>query len=294
MVNVDMHGRNSGSLPNQSAAYHAFAIGAYVYFGGTSQVNEILAGYDLETFRARLRAEGFDDIDALYSDTSIQQLFEGVNLGSGWNPDPLGVRKPFEEMNTSSLEGSPPGEEHRYHGYDPVPATPPSIFQRWGNDFAVGAMPLSNVGPAADGACEGIDFGLSEGVMPYEGEGKGMPYEFNARGTAGGPHTRSSWDYSKWGMQQYMYMLGTVTILGYWDVDDPAHQAALDRARRAVEIIRYVGEHKWISSAGPPQQICTSDHGDAYSAFSGMHWAQALMDEMLFSDADLPGTPVVP
>ena len=294
MVNVDMHGSNAGSLPNQSAAYHAFAIGAYVYFGGASGMNPILATYDLNAFRARLQAEGCDDIDALYANTAIQQLFEGVEQGAGWNPDPLGVRKPLDQINTSSLEGSPPGEEHRYHGYDPVPATPPHIFARWGNDFTVGAMPLSNVGPDVNDACGGIDFGLSQGTMPYDGDGKGMPFEFNARGSAGGPHNRSSWHYANRGMHQYMYMLGTVTVLGYWNIGDPMHQAVLDRARRAVEIIRYVGDNKWISSAGTPSEICTSNHGDAYGTWSGTHWAQHMMDVMLFSIVTLPHPPDVP
>ncbi|MBW2528034.1 MAG: hypothetical protein JRI23_27885 [Deltaproteobacteria bacterium] len=294
MVNVDMHGSNAGSLPNQSASYHAYAIGAYVYFGGASGMNPLLAAYDLSSFRARLQAEGFDDIDDLYADTAIQQLFEGVEQGAGWNPDPLGVRKPLDQINTSSLEGSPAGEEHRYHGYDPVPATPPHIFMRWGNDFTVGAMPLSNVGPDADGDCGGIDFGLAQGTMPHESDGTGMPYELNARGSAGGPHTRSSWHYADRGMHQYMYMLATVAILGYWDGSDAAHQAALDLARRAVEIHRYVGENKWISSAGTPSEICTSNHGDAYGTWSCTHWAQHLMDLMLLSGAPLPYPPVVP
>lgn len=294
MVNVDMYGSNSGSLPNQSAAYHAYAIGAYAHFGGASGMNPLLAAYDLTAFRARLQAEGFDDIDAFYANTAIQQLFEGVEQGAGWNPDPLGVRKPLDQINTSSLEGSPPGEEHRYHGYDPVPATPPHIFARWGNDFAVGAMPLSNVGPDIDGDCGGIDFGLAEGTMPHEGDGKGMPFEFNARSAAGGPHSRSSWHYAYWGMHQYMYMFATVAILGYWETSDAQHQAVLDRARRAVEIIRYVGEHKWVSSAGPPDEICTSDHGDAYGTWAGSHWAQHMMDVLLSPDVGLPYPPDVP
>lgn len=189
---------------------------------------------------------------------------------------------------------STPGEEHRYHAYDPVPATPPEIFIRWGNQFAVGAMPLSNVGPDVDGSCGGIDFGLASGTMPYENNGTGMPYEFNARATDHGPPKRTSWDYARQGMQQYMYMLGTVTIMGYWNPTDPKHQDALDVAKRAVEIIRYVGEKKWISNQGPESQKCTSNHGDAYSSFSGMDWGQAMMDAMLFSNADLPWPADVP
>lgn len=293
-VSVDMAVTGSGSLPNQSASFHAYGIGAYLYFGGADGMSAALAAYDVDLFRAELRAVGFEDIAALYDNPMLQRLLAGEAITPRANPDPLGVRKPFLFLNTSSLERSTPGEEHPYGGADPLPATPRGIFQRWGHDFAVGAMPQGNVGPASSGVCEGADMGLAMGTMPYEGEGRGMPYELNARSSGSGPHTRSSWDYAAWGVQQYTFLFAALSITGYWDEEDPLHQAIIERARRATEIWRSIGENKWLSSAGPASQICTTDHGDAYEVFGGNHWAQGLMDTLLFGEHVFVPEPLVP
>lgn len=297
-VQVDMKLLPSGSLPNQSASFHAFAIGSYIYFGGTAGMNRELAAYDYQVFQRDLRAVGFDSIADLYNRAELRRMLDGETIevrGRPQRPDPMGVRKPFLELNTYSLLDTASGEEHPFHSNAvPVPATPPRIFERWGHDFAVGSTPLTNVGPSNSQQCDGSDFGLVMGTMPFDGQpGRGMPYEFNARGGTSGPPSRSSWDYSAWSMQQYMYMFAAVTMAGYWDMSDPRDQEIWARARRAVEIIRYVGENKWLSNAGPTPQVCTSNHGDAYHEFNGMHWAQGLMDTLFSAEFSPPSTPIV-
>lgn len=293
-VFVDMAVTESGSLPNQSASFHAFAIGAYLYFGGTEGMNAELSAYDSASFHALLLEWDLLDIAALYENPDLVDLLDGIAVSDRAQPDPLGVQKPFLQLNTLSLEASEPGEEHPYGGAEPIATTPDNVFRRWGHDFAVGAMPRGNVGPSLDNSCGGIDFGLSSGEMPFEGTpGAGMPYELNARSSTSGPHTRSSWDYSSWAMQQYVYMFGTLAITGYLsDVEDDELWA---RADRAVTIFRTVGEQKWISSVGPAPEVCTDEHGDAYVLFPGLHWAQGLMDATLFDESwDPPPEPLVP
>ena len=302
---VDMAVTEAGFLPNQSAAYHSFAIGAYLFFGGFEGTTPLLTRFrdadgnflesQVSAFRAALAAEGFTDIAEFYDNPDLQTLLRGEALHERANPDPLGVAKPLLTINTRSLENSPTGLEHVGGTTLPVPATPNAIFRRWGHDFAVGAQPKSNVGPAASGlVCDDgrTEFGLADGTMPHEDATEGMPYELNARSAPDGLHTRSSWHYSVWGMQQYMYLLATVASLGYLDLDDPADQEMWERAAVAVEIIRYVGEHKWFSTAGPSDEICTSDHGDAYGFWSGLHWAQGLMDATLFREGWEPPEPL--
>lgn len=293
-VLVDMAVMESGSLPNQSASFHAYGIGAYLYFGGVEGMTKILAAYEVDGFRAELRKVGFDDIAELYDNQMLQRLLAGDTISPRAKPDPLGVRKPLLFLNTLSLERSDPGEEHPYKGADPLPATPAGIFQRWGHDFAVGAMPRGNVGPASNGLCNGVDMGLASGKMPYEGEGKGMPYELNARSSVSGPHTRSSWDYAAWGMQQYTYLFAALSVTGYWDENNAIHQKIIERARRATEIWRYIGDHEWLSSTGPPGQVCTTAHGDAYESFGGNHWAQGMMDGLLSDQWAFAFDPLVP
>ncbi|MGQ7847656.1 hypothetical protein ACUNV4_24400 [Granulosicoccus sp. 3-233] len=293
-VLVDMAVTESGSLPNQSASFHAYGIGAYLYFGGSDGMTKVLASYDVDSFRTALRKMAFDDIAELYDNDMLQRLLAGDAISPRARPDPQGVRKPLLFLNTLSLERSNPGEEHPYKGADPIPATPAGIFQRWGHEFAVGAMPRGNVGPASNGLCKGADMGLASGKMPYEGEGKGMPYELNARSSVSGPHTRSSWDYAAWGMQSYTYLFAALSLTGYWDEEDARHQKIIERARRATEIWRYIGEHGWLSSAGPPGQVCTTAHGNAHESFGGNHWAQGLMDGLLSDQWSFFHEPLVP
>lgn len=145
-------------------------------------------------------------------------------------------------------------------------------------------MAKSNVGPSAWKRCKNKDAKLSSGMLPNEGQGKGMMYELNVHSSVNGLQSRSSWDYSAWGMQQYMYMFATLSILDYWDLSIPKHKEIVERANRAVKLFRFIGEKKWYSTDGPASQACSTNHPDAYGPFSGMHWAQTLMDEVLFSD----------
>jgi hypothetical protein len=298
-VQVDMGGNNAGSVPNQSASFHAFLLAAFIYFGGVDAMDDILAAYDVTTFKSRLLDAGLTTIHGFYADTRIAKLLNGVDqtetLGPGWRVDPLGVRKTIAELNTSSLIDSLVGEEHPYHPYDPVLTTPNNILWRWGHEFFAGCQPRSNVGPDVDGACDGTVFGLvdDEGelraVIPYEFDGVGMPYEFNARGSVGGPHTRSSWDYAKWGFTFYTYMYSVTAMLGYYDLDASVQdQAQYDQLRKTAEIMRFIGEHKWRSSEGPRSHICTWNHPDGYDEFAGNHWGQGMLDSIVFSGAPLP------
>ena len=299
-LRADMALLNSGYLPNQTASWHAYAIGAYIYFGGIPQMNQLLTGFDLDAFRGTLQAQGYTAVDALYANPKLQSLLDGnevMHEGRALRPDPLGVRKPLNQINTASLTGSDEGAEHPYFfAHQPVAATPFEVFKRWGHEFTVGAMPKADIGPDVFGSCQGRDLGLTSGVMPYEGQpGKGMPYELNARSAPNALPSRSSFDYSFWSMQQYKYMFATLVTLGYIQPTDPAHAPVWARAKRATEIFRYVGEHKWMSNAGPPAEKCTGTHDDAYGEFSGMHWAQALMDATLFDASfEPPAQPPVP
>jgi hypothetical protein len=284
----------SGYLPNQSGPFHAYAVGAYIYFGGTAAINALLTSFDMADYRARLKAKGYTRIDEHFDNADNVKLFNGES-GDDYDPDPLGVKKPLNEMNTASLEGSPAGMEEKYSAqFSPLPAKPVNFFLRWGHEYVVGAMPLGNVGPSKGEECGPIDLKLVSGTMPYEGQGKGMPYEFNARSNVGGRVNRSSFHYVTWGMQQYMFMYATLAVLGYWDLGDSLHLEIQQRVQRAVEIFRYVGEHKWISNAGPENMQCNGQNHDAYFEFGGLMWAQDLMDAMVFSGAALPSTPAAP
>ena len=304
-VLVDMYGDPSGYLPNQSAPWHAYLVGSYVYWGGVAGMDALLAGYDLELFKNRLAAAGLTQLLSYYEDPRIAALLEGVDqsgtLGSGWAVDPRGVRKSIARFNTRSLVGSPAGFEHAYGRFDPLTTHPRNLVYRWGHEYYAGAQPRSNVGPGVGSPCNGTVFGLvdDEGnlraTLPYELQGRGMPYEFNSRSTTRGPHNRSSWNYSKWGWNFYAFMYGTVAALGYFDPPCNAQDQQLyQQVRKTTELIRFVGDNKWRSSAGIPSQICTWNHGDAYGAFAGDHWAQDVMDAFVFSGAPLPQDPAVP
>lgn len=293
-VFVDMHLLGSGSLPNQSASFHAYGIGAYLYFGGEAGMTAALASYNVDSFRTQLRNVGFEDIAQIYDNPTLQRLLEGETISPRVSPDPLGVRKPLRFLNTLSLDDSLPGTEHPYNKSYPIAATPTGIFQRWGHEFTVGAMPRGNVGPSLKRECGGVDFGLAKGTMPYENSGKGMPYEFNARSSASGAPTRTAWDYANWSMQQYAYLFSALSITGYWDTTNPQHQEIVERARRAIEIWRYVGENKWLSNLGPASQICTTAHGDAYGVFGGSHWAHGMIDALFTEPGYFTYAPLVP
>jgi len=292
-VRVDMLGRGSGSLPNQSAPWHSYLTASCIYWGGVPGMDEILSKYDVKNFKERLNAAGLTHIKAYYEDERIVNLLEGVDqvatLGGAWSVDPLGVRKTIAQFNTSSLTGSTPGQEHPYRRYDPIDTTPQNIVYRWGHEFYAGAQPRSNVGPGSKGECNGTDFGLVDdqgrlrATIPYEFEGTGMPYELNARGNGKKPHTRSSWDYSIVGWNHYAYMYSTVAVLGYFDLVDSDQDRELFRQiRKTTEIVRFIGKKKWRSSAGPKAQIGTWNHGDAFGSFSGNYWAQDLIENIVF------------
>lgn len=76
-VSVDMNMAESGSLPNQSSAYHAYGIASYIYFGGISETTKLLAAYDLTSFRSQLINSGFDDIEKMYANENLQNLLNG-------------------------------------------------------------------------------------------------------------------------------------------------------------------------------------------------------------------------
>ena len=156
-VRVDMLGRGSGSLPNQSAPWHSYLTACCIYWEGVPAMDAILSRYEVEDFKKRLAEGGLNRIRAYYEDERIANLLEGVDqtdtLGGGWSVDPLGVRKTIAKFNTSSLTGSPPGYEHAYGRYDPMETTPQNIVYRWGHEFYAGAQPRSNVGPGSRGDC---------------------------------------------------------------------------------------------------------------------------------------------
>lgn len=304
-VLVDMYGAPSGYLPNQSGPWHAYLIGSYVYWGGVAGMDSLLGSYDLEQFKGRLAAAGLAQLLGYYEDPRIANLLEGVDqsatLGTGWAVDPRGVRKSIARFNTRSLRGSPPGFEHAYGRHDPRLTHPRNLVYRWGHEYFAGAQPLSDVGPGVGSPCNGTAFGLvdDEGQLraniPYELQGVGMPYEFNSRSTTRGPHNRSSWNYSKWGWNFYALMYGTVAALGYFDPQCNAQDLELyTQVRKTTEIVRFIGDNKWRSSAGIPSQVCTWNHGDAYGVFAGDAWAQDVLDAYVFSGAALPGPPAVP
>lgn len=283
-VQVDMTTGASGTLPNQSAAAHMWGIASYVYWGGTAAMNAVLADYNSTTFHTTLDNEGFTDIGDLYEDADLLLLLGGTAITNA-DPDDQGVTKPFSQLNTRNHDGSTAGQEHPYNElYDPIDATPFNFYFRWGHEYQLGAQPKGNVGNDQASTCGGTSFGLQNGTLPYEGEGKGMPYEFNARGNSSAAPTRSSWDYVRWAMNHLQYMYASLHVLGYLDVSNATHREVIARTKKGVEIFRYVGANKWFSNAGPASEICTSDHANGNENAGGFEWAWQLMDELLYGE----------
>lgn len=295
LVTTNMYGGHSGSVPNQSSAVHAYGIGAYIYFGGKDEINKILPQFNHDDFISRLNTAGFREIAINYERPYIRNLMAGVSQPNG-RPDPQGVKKLWNMMNTYSLLGSTPGLDNPYEAEsDPVPAVPDQIFIRWGNEFATGATPKSNVGQDVGRTCNGITFGTPNGApLAFEGEGRGMLYELNARGTVGTPPTRSSIDYAMWGMQQYLFMFATVSLTGYWNLDNPQHTAALEHARRAMTIANSVIENKWVSNQGIPDTVCSPGDVEGFnSEYRNLPLALSVYNTIMGSLDHLPQTPIV-
>ena len=300
---VMMNGHGTGSLPNQSGPMHSYLIGAYMYWGGVTPMNTILANYDNLDFIQRLQTAGLSVQENYYDDPEIydiRAMLEGNPVGcGGQSSDPLGIRVGISLFNTRSLTGSIPGDEISQTNRPSLVTTPGNIVSRFGAEFFAGAQPNSMIGVDSGSACPTMLLGLVDASgaqrarLPYEGTGKGMPYEFTSRSLSGVP-SRSSWTYSITGWGQFATMYSTIALAGYIDPTNPRHADATKQMQRSTEIVRFVGVEKWRSSIGSGSSTCSENHGDAFSDWHGHHWAQDLIENLVFSGATLPTNPNVP
>lgn len=275
---LDINMENGGNYnPNQRNAMVAWMSYAYIYFGGASNVNQMLSEFDYDLMMGKLGEYGWSTtIEAMSGDDTERLLKEGGSAAKGnCTVNPEGVRKAFT-FSGRVVSGNPACPDWSQVGSE-VEYEPFNLLKREEYEFNLAAE-------VVDRACEvavscGTEGHIPEGfASPHLGE-IGMFLEYNING-------RSSADYVVWGAKSALYHYYTLLVAGFWKSSDPDYQNVASRYDTAVDVWRYRLEFGWYDTAH-------CEYRSGIGTYSGTDFALDLWDALVSSDISWAYDPVV-
>jgi hypothetical protein len=288
--------RSGNHLPNQRG-FPAVMSYAYIYFGGASAVNAILAAFNFDEYISRFTAYGWLKNKSLWTqNASTRALMEGTLLsytatsgsasGQSITVTSQGVRRAFTfdgvtvNLVTTQRDTTP---------NNPVAYTPFDIFNREEAGFMYGSTVVNeSIVTMQNPVCAGHNGWLYDASAPgtigtsdYTDD-TGMCYELNA------DDGRSSFHYACAGNRPAIAHYTTLREMGEWPNTAAGDTAALIVWTANNHLYHEAGPMGWMGADG--QGRCGVVNGEATELNwrSGYRYGRDLFDVIYLAEAGNP------
>jgi hypothetical protein len=264
--------------PNQRNAMVAWMSYAYIFFGGSPQVNTVLADFDFDTWKAEVNSNDFNNLLSTISTGESMGLKDLMN--SGGTVSTCEVGSPGV-TNAFTFKGrivtGDPAVPNWYASGEEIAYTPYRLFKRTTYDYNFAAEVVDQAAKM-NSKCGEYGRILPGYESPHLGE-IGMPLEWNTNG-------RSSSDYVAWGVKIDFFHYFTLLATGYWIPCDADKSAVAQRLAVGMDVYRYrTDDAYWYDTA-----FCKWGHGA--HAYMGRDYLLDMWDAMIESELYWPYDPI--
>ena len=258
--------RKGNYNPNQRNGMVAWMSYAYIFYGGASQVNAVLADFDFDTWKAEVNSNGFTNLFSTISAGEKNGLKNLMNKGGTISTCSVyapGVKNAFTFKGR--IVTGDPAAPFWYQQGDEIAYTPYGLFKRTTYDYNFAAKVVDQASKMST-KCSEYGRILLGKKTPHLGT-IGMPLEWNIG-------VRSSSDYVAWGVKIDYFHYFTLLATGYWDSADTEKNAVMQRLAVGMDVYKYRtdGDY-WYDTA-----FCKWDNGA--QAYMGRDYLMDMWDAM--------------